>query len=169
MPRVLPFRTLASVADITAGDEAQMLRILRDMTAPESVASLDQVRPRLDRARGWITEDVAARDRTHVRAEPDTDLLESLAESQRHALRQLLDGLARSWSLDGLTTLLYGIPKLQLGLPADAPATTELKVAQRAWFTLLYQLLVGSHTGPRLPTLLLSLGADRVRSLLTDR
>jgi len=32
-PRPLPFRTLASVADITAGDQAQILRILRDLTA----------------------------------------------------------------------------------------------------------------------------------------
>ena len=32
-PRPLRFATLASVADITAGDEAQMLRIVRDLTA----------------------------------------------------------------------------------------------------------------------------------------
>ena len=31
-PRPLPFRTLASVADITAGDQAQILRILQDLT-----------------------------------------------------------------------------------------------------------------------------------------
>jgi lysyl-tRNA synthetase class 1 len=165
-PRVLPFRTLASVADITAGDPAQMLRILRDMTAPDPVSGLDEVRPRLDRAHAWITEHVAAGDRTHVRAEPDAGLLAGLAQPQRQALRLLLDGLDESWSLDGLTTLLYGIPKIQLGLPADTPVTAELKAAQRAWFALLYQLLVGADTGPRLPTLVLSLGAGRVRSLL---
>ena len=165
-PRVLPFRTLASVADITAGDPAQMLRILRDMTAPDPISGLDEVRPRLDRAHAWITEHVAAGDRTHVRAEPDAGLLAGLPQPQRHALRLLLDGLDESWSLDGLTTLLYGIPKIQLGLPADTPATAELKAAQRAWFALLYQLLVGADTGPRLPTLVLSLGAGRVRSLL---
>ena len=44
-PRPLPFRTLASVADITAGDEAQILRILQDaaMTPRYPVASLDEV------------------------------------------------------------------------------------------------------------------------------
>ena len=36
-PRPLPFRTLASVADITAGDEAQMLRIVQDLTADDPV------------------------------------------------------------------------------------------------------------------------------------
>jgi len=59
------------------------------------------------------------------------------------------------------------VPKLQVGLTADAEATPELKAAQRALFTLLYELLVGRDTGPRLPTLMLSLGPDRIRSLLT--
>jgi hypothetical protein len=31
------------------------------------------------------------------------------------------------WSLNGLTTLLYGIPKLLRDLPLDAPPTPELK------------------------------------------
>ncbi len=164
-PRPLPFRTLASVADITAGDEQQVVRILRDMTTPD--LELDEVQPRLDKAQAWVTEYVAAEDRTQVRDQPDLDLLAGLTESQRHALKLLQDGLQEHWSLDGLTTLLYGIPKIQLGLPMDVKPTPELKAAQRAWFVLVYQLLVGRDTGPRLPTLLLSLGADRVRSLLT--
>ena len=74
--------------------------------------------------------------------------------------------MAGSWSLDGLTVLVYGIPKLLGGLPISAPPTDELKVAQREWFKLLYQLLIGQDKGPRLPTLLLALGQHRVRSLL---
>ena len=42
-----------------------------------------------------------------------------------------------------------------------------LKAAQRALFILLYQLLIGKDTGPRLPTLLLALGQDQIRHLLT--
>jgi lysyl-tRNA synthetase class I len=40
--------------------------------------------------------------------------------------------------------------------------------ARRAATTggLLYRLLVGRETGPRLPTLLLAIGADRVGELL---
>ena len=55
---------------------------------------------------------------------------------------------------------------LQAGLEADAEPTPELKVAQRQFFVLLYRLLVGRDTGPRLPTLLLAIGSARVRSLL---
>jgi lysyl-tRNA synthetase class 1 len=166
-PRPLPFRTLASVADITAGDETQILRILRDLTAPEPVVTLDEVRPRLDCAQAWVAGYVAPADRTQVRAEPDAARLAALTDEERSGVKLLTEGMAADWSLDGLTTLLYGIPKLLRGLPISAPPTADLKAAQRAWFILLYQLLIDKDTGPRLPTLLLALGQDRIRSLLT--
>ena len=103
---------------------------------------------------------------TQVRAEPDRELLAGLEEGDREALRLLLGRLTDDWSLDGLNRLVYGVPKLRAGLPIDAGPTAELKVAQRQFFALLYQLLVGRDTGPRLPTLLLAVGADRVRTLL---
>jgi lysyl-tRNA synthetase class 1 len=168
-PRPLPFRTLASVADITAGDEAQMLRILRLLTADDPIRSLDEVRPRLDCAQAWVAEYVPPEDRTRIREGPDVTRLAALTDSERNALKLLTEGMAADWSLEGLTTLLYGIPKLQRGLPISAPPTAELKADQRAWFRLLYQLLIGKDTGPRLPTLLLALGQDRVRTLLTPR
>jgi lysyl-tRNA synthetase, class I len=165
-PRPLPFRTLASIADITAGDPTQILRIVRDLTADDPVRDLDEVRPRLDCAQAWVTEYAAPEDRTQVRDHPDTARLAALTGEERGALKLLTDGMAADWSLDGLTTLLYGIPKLQRGLPISAPPTPELKASQRDWFILLYQLLIGKDTGPRLPTLLLALGQDRVRSLI---
>ncbi|MFJ2778227.1 lysine--tRNA ligase [Kitasatospora sp. NPDC087315] len=166
-PRPLPFRTLASVADVAAGDPEQTLRILRDVTIEEPLADLDEARPRLDRAQAWVSTYVPAEERTQVRTEPDRERLEQLPAAKREALKLLLDGLDRHWSFDGLTSLVYGVPKVQAGLPLDAPASPELKVAQRELFVLLYELLVGRDTGPRLPTLLLALGADRIRTLLT--
>lgn len=165
-PRPLPYRMLASVVDITTGHDEQTLRILGELDPANPVKSLDETRPRLDRAERWIATQVPAEQRTRVRDEPDTELLGSLGETERESLRLLLDGLDEHWSLDGLTTLVYGVPKLQAGLAADAKPTPELKVAQRAFFALLYKLLVGRDTGPRLPTLLLAVGADRVRKLL---
>jgi lysyl-tRNA synthetase class 1 len=165
-PRPLPFRTLASVADITAGEEGQLLRILRDLTVEDPVTSLAEVRPRLDCAQAWVAEYLPPADRTQVRDAPDTGTLAALPDSERDALKLLTEGMAADWSLAGLTTLLYGIPKLQLGLPLSTPPTPELKARQRTWFILLYRLLIGKDTGPRLPTLLLALGQDRVRALL---
>ncbi|MEU3711466.1 lysine--tRNA ligase [Streptomyces catenulae] len=168
-PRPLPYRTLASVADITAGHDEQTRRILSDLDPANPVTSLDEVRPRLDRAEHWITSQVPADQRTVVRAEPDAELLGSLDDAARASLRLLLDGLDTHWSLDGLTHLVYGVPKVQAGFSADATPKElppEIKVAQRTFFALLYHLLVGKDTGPRLPTLLLAVGADRVRTLL---
>ncbi|MFC5147190.1 lysine--tRNA ligase [Streptomyces aureoversilis] len=165
-PRPLPYRTLASVADITAGHDEQTLRILSDLDPAQPVTALDEVRPRLDKAEHWINTQVPAESRTIVRSEPDTELLGSLDEQGHESLRLLLEGLDDHWSLDGLTTLVYGVPKVQAGLEPDAKPTPELKVAQRSFFALLYHLLVSRDTGPRLPTLLLAVGADRVRKLL---
>ena len=165
-PRPLKFATLASVADITAGDEVQLVRILRDLTVEDPVATLDEVRPRLDCAQAWVTEYVPPADRTQVRTEPDTARLAGLSESERAALKLLIEGMDAYWSYDGLTTFLYGIPRLQLGLPISAPPTPEIKQLQRTWFVLLYELLIGKDTGPRMPTLLLALGPERIRYLL---
>ncbi|MEW2253385.1 lysine--tRNA ligase [Streptomyces sp. NPDC058733] len=170
-PRPLPYRTLASVADITAGHEDQALRILSELDPEQPLASLDEARPRYDRAEAWINTYVPADQRTIVREEPDTELLKSLDDAGRESLRLLLDGLAEHWSLDGLTHLVYGVPKVQAGFSADATPKElppEIKTAQRSFFALLYHLLVGRDTGPRLPTLLLAVGQERVRRLLGE-
>ncbi|HET7398748.1 MAG TPA: lysine--tRNA ligase [Intrasporangium sp.] len=166
-PRPMPFRTLASVIDITAGDEEQAARILSDLEPDRPVTSIDELRPRLDCAERWMLGYVPASERTVVRAEPDAELLASLDEEQRESLTLLLDRLDEHWSLEGLTHLVYAVPKVQRGLDPDARVKDpELSRAQRAFFALLYRLLVSKETGPRLPTLLLAVGADRVRTLL---
>ncbi|OFE15469.1 lysine--tRNA ligase [Humibacillus sp. DSM 29435] len=166
-PRPLPFRTIASVIDVTQGDEAQTVRILGELDPANPVASTDDLRPRLDCAERWVLGYVPADERTIVRTEPDAVLLGSLDDAQREALRLLVDMLDEHWSLDGLTHLAYAVPKIQRGIDPDAKVRDpELSAAQRAFFVLVYRLLIGTDTGPRLPTLLLAVGAERVRSLL---
>jgi lysyl-tRNA synthetase, class I len=165
-PRPLPYRTLASIADITTGNADQMLRILSDTDSAHTIGSLDEVRPRLDRAQTWVATQLDPQERTRLRDEPDRAVLDALSGAERGALKLLLDGLDAHWSLDGLSQLVYAVPKLQAGLPADAKPTPELKTAQRAFFALVYRLMIGKETGPRLPTLLLAAGQDRVRMLL---
>ncbi|HVN11581.1 MAG TPA: lysine--tRNA ligase [Kineosporiaceae bacterium] len=166
-PHPLPYRTLASVVDVTTGDPEQTLRILRDLDPDDPVTSLDDVRPRLDRAATWVATQVPPEQRTHVREAPDVELLAALGGGQRAALRLLLDGLDTHWSLEAVTSLVYGVPKVLAGLPPDARPTPELKAAQREFFALLYRLLIGRDTGPRLPTLLLAIGPERIGRLLT--
>jgi lysyl-tRNA synthetase class 1 len=101
-----------------------------------------------------------------VRERFDEATWAQLDDETRTGVQTLAREVGDAWSLDGLTALVYAIPKVMLGLPRDADPNPEIKAAQRTFFKALYQLLVASDTGPRLPTLLLSIGADRSRELL---
>lgn len=163
----LSFRLLSSVADLTEGNREQMLRIARqalDGAAPDELEAA--LEPRLACAIAWALRYQPEDERTVVRREPALDAAAALSPAEREQVALLLERLADAWSLDGLTELVYGVPKLQAGLPRDAEPTDELKRAQRRFFAVLYTLLVGSETGPRLPTLLLSIGPERARALL---
>lgn len=180
-PVTLPYRTIASVIDLTTGDEEQAQRILAEVDPQTPVRDLEVLRPRLDRAEDWVAEQMPAEDRTVVRAEPNREALQALTDEQRRAVQLLLDGngddLARiddSWSIDGLTHQVYGVPKVLQGKAADFrpdrkadPETASaLGARQREFFKLLYALLIDKETGPRLPTLLLAVGPERLRALL---
>jgi lysyl-tRNA synthetase, class I len=164
-PRRVSFRTLASIVDVTTGSKEQLQRILTDLDPAEPITDLAETEPRLGCATRWI-EMQPADQRTQVRDEPDTALLAQLSAQEREAVAMLVDGLDTHRSLEELTALVYGVPKVQAGLPPDAKPTPELKVLQRGFFSLLYRLLVGRDTGPRLPTLLLAIGPEHVRALL---
>lgn len=162
-PEVLvPFRLLSSAADVTAGSRDQISRIVSASGFPHD--SVDDLEPRLIRATNW-TATLPADQRTTVRSEPDAARLASLTPREKRWLGLLADGLTDD--LAGLTSLVYGVPKLALGLGVDDPPTEQVKTDQKDFFTLLYNLLVDADRGPRLPTLILALGADRVRALIT--
>jgi lysyl-tRNA synthetase, class I len=154
---VQPFRLLSSVADVTAGNLEVMTRVLGDVS---------QLEPRLTKAMNW-TRDLPDDQRTTVRESPDTERLARLSEDEELWLRQLLDRLPSDLDLESTTALVYGVPKLARGLGLDDEPTDQVKADQKAFFKLLYNLLVDADRGPRLPTLFVALGADTVRSLLT--
>lgn len=174
-PHRIAYRTLASVVDITTGDEEQLLRIVGGLDE-RGVDSLDELRPRLDKVEAWVATIMPEDEHTNVRDEPDAAGLAALTAQEREAIGLLLDGdparglprIEDAWTLDGLTHQVYGVPKLQRGLAPDAivKGDKELSAAQRSFFALLYRLLVGRETGPRIPTLLLAVGAERTRALL---
>jgi lysyl-tRNA synthetase class 1 len=166
--RPVSFRLLAAAADLTQGNREQIGRIVaQHLDEPvDSIESLlDELEPRLQCALNHV-ELLPVQQRTTVRERFDEATWEGLGEATAANVATLASELGEAWTLDGLTALVYAIPKLQLGLPRDAPPSPELKVAQRTFFKALYQLLCASDTGPRLPTLMLSIGPDRTRELL---
>ena len=72
-------------------------------------------------------------------------------------------GCPATLDLEPVTALVYGVPKLARGLALDDKPTDEVKADQKEFFGLLYRLLVDAERGPRLPTLVVALGAERVR------
>jgi lysyl-tRNA synthetase class 1 len=166
--RRVSFRLLAAAADLTQGNRQQIGRIVAQHL-DEPTDSIDdllaELEPRLQHAIEYV-ELLDPEQRTTVRAGFDEPTWAGLDESTRSGVRTLAHELDGAWSLDGLTALVYAIPKVMLGLPRDADPNPEIKVAQRTFFKALYRLLVGSDTGPRLPTLMLSIGPQRTRELL---
>ncbi|WP_121254551.1 lysine--tRNA ligase [Nocardioides ferulae] len=163
-PVGVPFRVLSSVADVTAGSADQISRIVGDVGYPhDSVADLE---PRLDKAMTWTTEFVPEEERTIVRTDPDAARFATLEDRERQWLVLLLENLPAEPDLDAVTALVYGVPKLARGLALDDAPTDEVKADQKQFFRLLYQLLVSADRGPRLPTLLLALGREKVTHLL---
>jgi len=164
-PVPVPFRVLSSVADVTAGSAEQISRIVSHVGHAHD--SVDDLQPRLGRAMTWTSEFVPAEDRTVVRSSPDVDRLSSLSATEAEWISLLLAGVGTGeLDLEPVTSLVYGVPKLALGMSLDDDPTDQVKADQKAFFTLLYNLLVSADRGPRLPTLIVALGADRVRSLL---
>jgi lysyl-tRNA synthetase class 1 len=157
---VVPFRMLSSVADVTAGS--------REITARTVGATEAELEPRLTKAATWVTSYVDPEDRTTVRESADLDRLKTLGDDESRWLGLLLDGLPATFDdADELTGLIYGVPKLAHGLAITDAPTDEVKADQKAFFKLLYELLVDAERGPRLPTLFAALGPERVRALLT--
>lgn len=107
--------------DVTTGDPAQLGRILGGL----GVDDLDDAQPRLGCAAHWVEHYLPDDAHTRVLVAPDVELLASLDDHDRESLRLLLDSLEADWSLDGLTTLVYGVPKTQAGLPLDVKPTPE--------------------------------------------
>jgi lysyl-tRNA synthetase class 1 len=161
---VVPFRLLSSVADVTAGSAEQVSRIVGHLGYAHD--SVDQLEPRLSLAMAWTEEYVPAADRTTVRTEPDAVAIEALSGQEREWLALLLQGLQGELQLDAVTSLVYGVPKLARGMSLDEKPTDEVKADQKEFFRLLYHLLVDAERGPRLPTLIVALGTERVRTLL---
>jgi len=159
----VPFRTLSSIADVTAGSAELISRVVEHVGFPHT--SVDELEPRLARAMAW-TASLPADARTTVRSTPDSDRLAALTEDEELWLRIFLDRLPDELELDAVTTVVYGVPKVARGLGFDDAPSDQVKADQKDFFTLLYNLLVDAERGPRLPTLIVALGSDKVRSLL---
>lgn len=162
-----PFRVLAAASDLTQGHVDQIVRIAGAHIKDANAVSADDLQPRLSCAANWVLRYQPESERTHVRQEFAEDVWSALPELQQRGIGMIFDlASEEDWNLENLTKTLYGVPKLLMGLPLDAKPNEELKRLQREFFVAIYELTCASDTGPRLPTLFISLGRDRIQRLL---
>lgn len=163
------FRLLSSAADITQGNAEQILRIAADQAGfTGNLSSFNAAaEPRLTCAVNWATRYLPEDERTHIREGFSAAAYASLDEASKKGLEILSQKLDENWTLENLTQLIYRIPKELSNLSLDTEPTNELKQAQRQFFKAIYGLICGSETGPRIPTLFLSLGQRKVKELLS--
>ncbi|GCE05867.1 lysine--tRNA ligase [Dictyobacter aurantiacus] len=167
--KAVPFPLLTSVIDVTQANEEQVLRII-SQTLPElqDLGTLRaELEPRFTCALNWVNNYLPDDERTQIRTSFDSEAFASFSEMDQASIRMLAERLDDSWNLASLTELMYSIPKVVRGLAVDTPPNDELKQAQRSFFIALYNLICGRDTGPRIPTLLLSIGLERAKQLLT--
>lgn len=151
-----PFRQVASFGQIAQGNLDELEAMYDRMNQPYNALELRQ---RLVKSQNWV-RNFAPDMAINVLTEPNKEYWATLDKKHQTHVERLRDELDKHWGLSSLTTFAYAIPKTP-GMADDAK-----RKAQREFFGHVYQLLIRNDTGPRLPTFLLALGKERVKSLL---
>lgn len=159
------FGAWTSFADMTNGNADAMMTLANSSLGRESGALPFG---RGQRATAWVENYMPVSERTVFRTEPNVEAWNRLDENVRQAIRVLADGLeSNGSSLSELTRWTFGVPKLMFGFDVDERnLPDEVRSFQREYFTAVYQLLISSDSGPRLPLLLTCLGFERAKGLL---
>jgi len=159
-PGSTSFRQLASFAQLTKGN----IELLKD-AIKQSGGELSNrdIEVRLPRALSWSEKYAPAEYRIKLKETPDLDYYNQLPDNQKENLNKLTSILSENWDHDKLSAILYEIPK--------RPNLTEeeIKAQQREFFKVIYNLLIGADTGPRLATFFLALGKEKILDLLAPK
>lgn len=154
----IPFRQIAGygqIADIKPEKLDDILEEDRLRYPPESVDA------RLKRSRVWLDKynpDTVVR----LRTSKNTDYLRQLPAEKKDQVQRLYHLLQTSpdASVETLESWLYSIPK------SGSVNSPDDKKKQRDFFKVLYSLMFGTETGPRLPTFLWASNQKKVLDLL---
>ena len=153
----VPFRQLASFSGVVQGNRGALEGIFARLGTPLREA---QFAERLQKAQAWL-ERCAPQERVALQSAPDRAFFETLSPEEREWVAELCRWLARpGFTLDEATEKLYAIPRAAGAEPG------EQKRAQRRFFTIVYRLLFGKETGPRLGTFLAAVAREAYIGLL---
>ena len=151
-----PFRQIASFGQITQGNIRELKKIYEES---KEIYNEKLLKIRLEKSQNWINKFMPEL-KIQLREISNKDYYNSLAQEEKEQIDKLVKELDNHWSIDKLTHLVYKIPK------KPNFSDQEKKIAQRKFFKNIYQMLINSDTGPRLPTFLIALGKKKVKKLL---
>lgn len=157
IPGTVSFRQLAAFAQIAKGNLEELKKMFKG--SGNQISEKD-IKDRLPRAMNWTDKYAPDQYRIKLREKPNKEFFAHLDDKEQEMVKELIRGLDSNWNLESLTNLLYEIPK-------KVSAENEIKQNQKNYFRILYQLICGSDTGPRLPTFFMALGQEKIKGLLT--
>jgi lysyl-tRNA synthetase class 1 len=153
-----PFRQAVALGQITQWSEAKLAALLEKTGAAYDTGS---IRRRLPKAKAWL-EQYNPDQMISLLPEVNAAYVAAMDKPARERVRKLREFLEQPVdSVASLDDKVYEIPK------AAGLSEQETKLAQRAFFKDVYNLLIGKETGPRLSTFLWAVDRARVLELLT--
>lgn len=163
------FKLLTSSIEVTANNQKEVIRIVgqhADIDLDEATFA-EKMGLRYEKAVNWVEEFQADEEKMKIRESFHSEAYEGFGADIQQGISEVASRLEENWTLKGLSQLLYGVPKKMLNHPLDEPPTPELKLLQRELFKGIYNMLIEENTGPRLPSLFISLGIEKIRGLLS--
>jgi lysyl-tRNA synthetase class 1 len=155
-PRV-PFKTVGSLVALLDGNETAVIGALGKLGFPSDSPGMAE---RIRRADRWLT-DYLPEERIRLLESPNSAVIAELSSDERAWMTALVAWVRPRTSITEETAQEV----FQIPIRGDE-APEARKEAQRRFFKRVYQLLFGRENGPRLPTFLAAIPAERYLFLL---
>ena len=137
------------------------INLLKELLAKENInVQAKEFEQRLELARNWVN-DYGKDYQVNLLEKRNDKYYTSLNETEKEWLSKTINLLDNHYeTTNDLQTALYDIVKD--GVLVDK----ELKVAQKRYFQILYNMLLGMDQGPKLGLFLMALDKDKIKALL---
>jgi lysyl-tRNA synthetase class 1 len=155
----IPFRQIASFGQIVQGNFSELKKMYDKLGEKYDEKALKE---RLEKTQVWI-EKFNPEMKIKIRETPNESYFRKLSKEEKEQiikLKEKLKDIKGKLNIEKLTALVYDIPK------KPSMSDEKKKTEQRRFFKNVYQMLMNTDTGPRLPTFLLALEKEKVEKLL---
>ena len=150
------FSYLATFLPIVNND----ITLLKDLLHKENInTESDEFNSRLELAKYWV-ENYGTDYQVKLLEERNNEFYNTLNDTEKNWLLKTITLLDNSYNTtDELQTALYDVVK-------EDTLEENLKQAQKRYFNILYNMLLGNDKGPKLGLFLMAINKDKLKNLL---